>query len=97
MKLGLRGIMDQDGDIHVWPTLAMDHRDFFAAVPYFDDGYRVRFRQWNHEPGSKIDFDRGATREDMLRVCEFVLRMQQPALADDPSNVLRFARECGVR
>ena len=97
MKLGIRGIMDRDGDIHTWPTVAWQHREFFAVLPYLADDYRARFRQWDSEPGAKIDFDPGYERADALRVCEYVLRIQDPILAATPEGVLAFARKCGVR
>lgn len=74
MKLALRGIMDADGDIHTWPTVAWDHNDFFFKLPWMADDYRVRFRQWNADGG--IDFDPGATAEDMAAVRDYVAAVQ---------------------
>jgi hypothetical protein len=76
MILAIRGIMDSDGHIHTWPTAAWDHNDFFAMLPWMADDYRVRFRQWNNEPGAPIDFDPGATAEDMAAVRDYVEAVQ---------------------
>lgn len=96
MNLGLRGVMDAEGDIHVWPTILLDHNQAFATFGPLAD-YRVRFRQWGNKPGDPIDFDRGSDRADMIRVCEHVLRMQDPSAAATPEGVLDFARRSGVR
>lgn len=87
--------MDSDGDIHTWPTLLMDHSQAFNVLYHLRD-YRVRFRQWDNTPGAPIDFDAGASREDMLRVVEYVARAQGLE-AEDPAVVLAFARRSGVR
>jgi hypothetical protein len=100
MNLGLRGIMDSDGDIHTWPTAAWQHSEFFSTlagrVVAGRNDYRVRFRQWGDEPGSPIDFDPGATRKDMLTVCQYVAAAQGLD-ASDPSVVLELGRKSGVR
>ena len=97
MKLGIRGIIDRDGDIHTWPTVAWQHREFFAVLPYLADDYRARFRQWDSEPGAKIDFDPGYERADAQGVGAF----RTPSWPQRPraccEGVLAFARKCGVR
>lgn len=95
MQLGLRGVMDADGDIHTWPTLLMDHSEAFATLPHLND-YRVRFRQWGNSPGDPIDFDPGASRADMMRVVEHVAKTQL-SNAGDAMIVLDLARRSGVR
>ena len=97
MILGLRGFMDADGDIQSWPTLYMQHSDVLAQFGHIVGDYRVRWRQWDDTPGAAIDFDPGYERADAIKVCEYVLRIQQPALAADPAAILAFARKSGVR
>ena len=97
MNLGLRGIMDGDGDIHTWPTAAWTHDDFFDTVPgQLLEDYRVRFRQWGNEAGSPIDFDAEASRAGMLAVCQYIAAAQGLD-ASDPSVVLGLGRRSGVR
>lgn len=69
MKLALRGVMDRDGDIIVWPMLLMDHAQAFQTLRHLAD-YRVRFRQW--EPDGKVDIDPGADPADVAAVQRFV-------------------------
>lgn len=70
MKLALRGIMDRDGDIHSWPTLAMTHNDFFAQLYGIDECLRARWRQWDAD--DPVDFDPGVTPEDRALVEAYV-------------------------
>ncbi len=87
--------MDADGDVHVWPTLLMDHNAAFRTLRHLSD-YRVRFRQWGNDPGEAIDFDPGADRADMMRVCEVVAKLQIKG-SEDALVVLDLARRSGVR
>lgn len=76
MILGIRGIMDEDGHIHTWPTVAMTHNQFFATMPWLREGLRARFRQWDNEVGAKIDFDAGVSEADRRAVERYVRFVQ---------------------
>src|ERR1044072_2117790 len=76
MILGIRGIMDKDGSIHTWPTVAMTHSKFFATMPWLREGLRARFRQWHDEAGADIDFDPGVTDEDRRKGERYVRFVQ---------------------
>ncbi len=73
MILGWRGIVDRDGDVIAWPTVLMQHSDAFSALPSMvSRNYRARWRQWDGEPGARIDFDPGASQEDSAKVQAWV-------------------------
>lgn len=73
MNLALRGVMDADGHIVVWPTLLMDHKQAFRVLPHLAD-YRVRFRQWGE--GGPPDIDPGCTPEDAQTVRCFLANLE---------------------
>ncbi len=73
MILGWRGIVDKDGDVIAWPTVLMDHNAAFGVLPSMTSrDYRARWRQWDNEPGASIDFDPGASQEDIDKVQSWV-------------------------
>lgn len=72
MILGWRGIVDRDGDVVAWPMLLMDHKTAFGILPRLGRDYKARWRQWDNDPGSRIDFDPGASQEDRDKVQAWV-------------------------
>jgi hypothetical protein len=71
MKPAWRGVVFMD-EVWAWPMILMDHQQAFTAWRTLEDGMTCRWRQW--EPGGKIDFDHGASEEDMAKVREWVER-----------------------
>jgi len=65
MNPAWRGIV-WEGEVWAWPTLLFDHNEAFFKFPSLGEEYTCRWRQW--EPGGKIDFDPGASAEDIAKV-----------------------------
>lgn len=69
----MRGIMDEYGEIWMWPTLLWDHNDAFGVYPPLAKNHRARFRQWT--PGDFPDFDRGVSDADKEAVLDVLVDM----------------------
>lgn len=64
-----RGVVLESGEIWAWPMLLMDHNQAFNVLPMLEK-HRARWRQWS--PGDRVDFDAGASDEDIERVNAWV-------------------------
>ncbi len=100
MILGWRGIVDRGGDVIAWPTVLMDHNRAFMALPAtVSQDYRARWRQWDNEPGARIDFDPGASQEDIDKVQAWVDAAQgvtrPPACNVCGDTGARYTNRCG--
>lgn len=73
MELAYRGIVDEYGDVHGWPTALMTHKQAFAAAPVLQDITTVCWRQW--WPGEAVDFDPGTSAEDKAKVNAWVAKI----------------------
>lgn len=70
--LAMRGVVYRS-EVWAWPMLMLDHNQAFMACPMLRE-YTCRWRQW--EPGGRIDFDPGATPEDIALVEDYVAKLQ---------------------
>jgi hypothetical protein len=56
-----RGLVTNDLDVIVWPTLLATHDDFFSKFYKQEGDFAARWRQWT--PGDEPDFEPGASPE----------------------------------
>lgn len=65
MKPAWRGVVFR-GEVWAWPMLLWNHGDAISAFPRLGKEMTCRWRQW--EPNGRIDFDKGASAEDIAKV-----------------------------
>ena len=65
MKPAWRGVVFE-GEVWAWPTILLTHNAAFMEWPPLRSGCTCRWRQW--DAGGPIDFDPGASAEDVAKV-----------------------------